>query len=71
MTEPKPCPFCGGKATFQPRTAMSYEVSCTVCGAGGPPFPLPGYTTKADWLLRLREKAVAHWNTRVKESRDE
>jgi Lar family restriction alleviation protein len=64
MTELLPCPFCGGKAAFQPRTALSYEVACVVCGASGPTFPLPRYTTQADWLARLRERAVTHWNTR-------
>ena len=67
MIELLPCPFCGGKAVYQPSAAISYVVCCIECGARGPNFTIPSYTTKGDWSLRLRNKAVAHWNTRVKE----
>ena len=70
MTEPLPCPFCGGEAVYQPSAAISYVVCCIACGARGPTFTIPSYTTKEDWFLRLREKAVAHWNKRVKETNE-
>jgi len=70
MTEPLPCPFCGGKAFYQPSAAISYVVACGECGARGPTFDIPAYTSHTHWFPLLREKAVAHWNTRVKETNE-
>jgi len=64
MTEPLPCPFCGGKAEYQSSGAISYVVMCGECGARGPDFDIPSYTSHEHWFPLLREKAVTHWNTR-------
>lgn len=51
MTEQlKPCPFCGGEASFKPR---SFKASCDKCGAHVP----VGATDSAE--------AIAAWNTRA------
>lgn len=48
--ELKPCPFCGGEASFKPR---SFKASCDKCGAHVP----VGATDSAE--------AIAAWNTRA------
>ena len=60
MTELKPCPFCGGEATFggsehvKPYDKPYWYVVCFNCGAS-----VYGNEDK--------EKAVEAWNRRVKE----
>lgn len=61
----KPCPFCGGAALYKPSNTIAYVVCCSGCGARGPDFPLPSYTSKDNWFARLRERAVTHWNMRL------
>lgn len=49
MSNLKPCPFCGGKASFKPR---SFKASCDKCGAC-----VPVGATSSD-------EAIAAWNRR-------
>jgi hypothetical protein len=60
----KPCPFCGGYAVMAQLGAISYGVVCTGCGATSAPQTLPGYSTKANVVLRLKARAARKWNAR-------
>lgn len=50
MTDLKPCPFCGGEASFKPR---SFKTSCDLCGAY-----VPTGATSSD-------ESIAAWNHRA------
>ena len=50
MSELLPCPFCGGRASFKPR---SFKASCDRCGAHVPNGALTS------------DEAIATWNTRA------
>jgi Lar family restriction alleviation protein len=69
MTEPLPCPFCGGPSvsvsdgsTFRWRVA-----ACNTCGAqcGEIRAQTLGEGTPQEWEAEAREEAIAEWNTRV------
>lgn len=75
----KPCPFCGGEATFGKVCAYLSEgrnVKCVKCGARSNSYLIdtPKMTlTGADDGTRLtveqaKEKAAAAWNRRAGES---
>jgi Lar family restriction alleviation protein len=61
MTELKPCPFCGGKATL--RSDFGYKEGCQTawvrctCGADGPISDSCAGETETE--------AIAAWNRRV------
>lgn len=50
MTDLEPCPFCGGEASFKPR---SFKTSCDLCGAY-----VPTGATSSD-------ESIAAWNRRA------
>jgi hypothetical protein len=50
MSDLLPCPFCGGEASFKPR---SFKASCDRCGAHVPNGAVSS------------NEAIAAWNTRV------
>lgn len=73
MTEPLPCPFCGGPATVE-RTnpgididTPAYFVRCIPCGISTKAFrieewqPQRGHIDVPD----AKDKAIAVWNKRV------
>ncbi len=77
----KPCPFCGGKATFRLETAQIYSgvsdyrlgVECINCGIHSPHtyavkkmFRGGGFLTTQD----ERDKAVEAWNRRANDEAD-
>lgn len=56
MCELKPCPFCGRKGIFQPRSNNCYYVACA-CGCSL--NYVAGYKTQ--------NMAIEAWNTRIRE----
>jgi Lar family restriction alleviation protein len=57
----KPCPFCGGKATFEDRDSEHSSAGCISCGVSTHAFYGSSENgTNAD----ARRKAVEHWNRR-------
>ncbi len=73
LTRPKllPCPFCGGKAEYQPACSSSRNVVCINigCGVMTAPQRLPNFmpkglvTMKQVWAY-LDRKAGLLWNKR-------
>ncbi len=58
MTEPKPCPFCGGKAKLYPLERYGRTVWKVMCGARVDCcFLLNDFNT--------REEAITAWNRRA------
>lgn len=73
MAEPKPCPFCGGKATLKgicgSESAYAFVV-CEICGARTEKtyeFDLYGkeVITPSFFLEKAKSRAVSLWNARV------
>lgn len=59
------CPFCGGAGDYACQSSCFYAVNCTNCGARGPGFRFPGYTSKKYWQLRFKWKVCQAWNKRI------
>lgn len=57
MTELKPCPFCGGKATLVNNQSGTVYVECTKCFAMG--------ERMYDWWGETTEQAIEAWNRRT------
>lgn len=63
MTELKPCPFCGGKATYTDNyngNGTGHCVYCTECGSG------TAILTGATPPKELKVRVYAYWNRRTK-----
>lgn len=56
------CPFCKTQtAEFSRQSVSGWAIECQACHARGPIFFAPSYTSKKNWLLRLKAKAERHW----------
>lgn len=69
MTDPLPCPFCGGNdyTVMEGTTFRWRRVSCDNCGVLGPEVRMQtlGKGTKEEWELVAQENAKIEWNYRV------
>ena len=69
MSDLKPCPFCGGAASFKPR---SFKASCDKCGAHVPNGAVSSEEVIAAWNRRALPAAQpAHVTETAKSEHDE
>jgi len=59
----KPCPFCGGSASYS-EAGMRVQVTCNSCLARGFYLDMATKLSIDDWL-RARRIVVESWNKRV------
>lgn len=70
MTNPKPCPFCGGTTIIikQAPNHRFFRAECDQCGATGPPgyaVPPHGAGDPTAWETLVRCHALDEWNRRA------
>jgi len=63
----KPCPCCGGKASFGVVDCLNYSITCEKCGMSSKSVMLPDYSTKRkDRIIgRLYNRSKKTWNRRT------
>ena len=60
----EPCPFCGETNTYVGWVSNGIGVECITCHATCGALALPSYSSKTNYMLRLKFKAVQKWNKR-------